>query len=408
MKVVALTLIILGLLLGIRYVLYFQTLHVYLPGDTYEEQVVLLSEPKTSGFGQSFRIGSILVQPNSNQEFHYGDSLHISGVVTADSFESNDKTITRLVVKDPKIQLLPANPLIQSAAYLRNRIEGTFKAYLPQKEAGLLFGIVFGGTQGFSHDMQDTFRNAGVLHVVAASGMNVTMVAAFLLLVFSRLLKRQQALFLTILGVFYYALLSGFSPSIVRASIMATVAFTAGILGRQSYGFITLALTVFIMLMLHPETLFDAGFLLSLTSTIGILYCKPFFDSLKIVQKTKGISDDIATTASAQIGSLPVMVGVFGTYSYISILVNALVLWTIPFLMILGGIAALCAIAVPFVSVPLLYLSYPLLLYFEAVIQYFGEFSQLQVAAISPLFIVSYYLIFTAVVLFLSKRKKHP
>lgn len=407
MKLLALFCFILCLLLAIRYVFYFQHLKVYKAGDSFQGKTTLLSEPKHSEFSQSFRVDSLSIQTPAYPKFHYGDSVYIEGKVEENKFESeNGKTIIQFVVKNPKIKLQETNILIKSATFLRNRIMTTFQQHLPHKEASLLFGIVFGGTQGFSKDTQDLFRNSGVLHVVAASGMNVTMVAEFLILVLSYFLNRRVALVLAIIGVFYYALLSGFSPSIVRASLMAGIAFSALAWGRQSYAYLGLCIAVFVMLMFHPGTIVDVGFLLSLTSTLGILFVKPLFDSFMLFQRTKVVSDDIGTTLSAQTGSLPIMAGVFGSYSYISVVVNAFVLWTIPFLMILGGIAALCAIAIPIISVPFLWLCLPLLLYFEAVIAFFGNFPMLDFSYTSWSLVIGYYLILISLVLFMKRRIK--
>lgn len=407
MRVLILFCFILVLILSIRYVWYFQTVKSYSVGDSVKQQVTLLSEPKISSFYQTFKLDSLSIQAPVYPEYHYGDTLEIEGTVEDGSFQAeNGKIVSRLVVKNPKIIAQKSNIFISSAAYLRRKIENTFNAYLPKNEAALLFGIVFGGTQGFDKNTQDAFRNSGVLHVVAASGMNVSMVAGFLVFSLSRFFKRQKALLIAVIGVFYYALLSGFSASIMRASIMAAVVFTAEILGRKNYAVLTLFLTAFVMLMVSPGILFDAGFLLSFTATLGIITIKPLFDQIKIIEKTKAFSDDITTSVSAQLGSIPVMAGVFGTYSAVSILTNALVLWTIPFLMILGGVAALCAITIPFVSVIFLYLCYPLLTYFERIILLFGSIPMLEVGDIPWLLPAGYYLILFSTILFIQNKAK--
>lgn len=406
-KVIILFLVVLGLILGIRYTVYLETIKVYRVGDTFGETVTLLTEPKSTFYRQTFQLEGLTIELPKHPAYEYGDKLKIVGIVSESSFQTKTGiTVAQLVVKNPRIQVLGShNVFVKSAAFLRQRIFNTFNSYLPSDAAGLLFGIVFGGSQGITGDTREAFRSTGVLHVVAASGMNISMVAAFFIAIFSRLFRRRTALILSIGGVFYYALFSGFSPSIVRASIMASIAFSAGILGRQNYGILTLFLTGFLMLMIQPETLFDVGFQLSFTSTGGILLIKPLFDKIKLMKKTKAVSDDITTSLSAQLGSVPVMVAVFGSYSFISIFINALVLWTIPFLMILGGIAALCAITIPIAAVPALYLSYPLLLYFEKVVLLFKEVPLLQLEAIPASLIVGYYLLLLAIVLYIGKKR---
>jgi len=202
-------------------------------------------------------------------------------------------------------------------------------------------------------------------------------------------------------------LLSGFSASVLRAAIMGSIVFSAEILGRKSTALLSLFMTSFIMLLVFPEILFDVGFELSFFSTLGILLIKPIFDSVQIIKRYEGFTDDVTTTISAQVGSLPVMISSFSSYSIISIPVNALVLWTIPILMITGGIAALCSIVLPFTSVPFLYISYPLLLYFEKMVQIFSGLPVLNLENIPFLIWVGYYMILLGLVWLLKNHKNN-
>lgn len=408
MRVIILICVILVLTLGIRYAFFFSYHKNYVSGDRLKEKIILLSEPKNNGFATTISVSSVQIRLPQESEIHYGDEIYIEGIVEKDSFEGkNNKIISYLVVNNPIIRSTKStNIFLRTASYIRTRISKTFFFYLPQNEAALLFGIVFGGSQDFTSDTKSSFKNAGVLHVVAASGMNVTMVASFLIAFFSRILMRRQALIIAILGVFYYALLSGFSPSIVRASIMASIAFSAGVIGRQNSGIFALFITGWLMLFFQPEIIFDIGFLLSFTSTLGIVFCKPLLDSLWRAKNTKIFSDDITTSIGSQIGSFPIIAGVFSSYSLVSIFANALVLWTIPFLMILGGIAAVCAITLPIISVPFLYIAYPFLVYFETITDFFGSFPLFEFSTISIPFLLSYYFFIMGGIIFLRGKVK--
>ncbi|MBP6912997.1 MAG: ComEC/Rec2 family competence protein [Candidatus Levybacteria bacterium] len=408
MKLIVIFILILSLVLGMRYAFYFSDLSTVQAGDYLQKEIVLLSEPITTDYYQTIRVGEVVIEMDKFPRYAYGDRIILKGTIENNIFiAKSGQEVIQLVVRDPSIQKIPTNNIfIESAAFLRVRVQKAFNHFLPQNEASLLFGIVFGGSQGFSKDLTTAFKNSGVLHVVAASGMNVTIVGAFLIAMFSYIFKRRTALILGIAGVFYYALVSGLSPSIMRASIMASIAFSAAIFGRQNYGILTLILTAFIMLIITPSNITNVGFLLSFSSTLGIIIIKPLFDKIRLVQKTKGISDDITMTTSAQIGSLPVMASIFGSYSAISIIVNALVLWTIPPLMILGGIAAFVAVIQPSLSIPFLYLSYPILLYFKAVIVFFGSIPLLKTGNI-PIFIgIGYYLFLFGIVILLNKHNE--
>lgn len=410
MKTIILSSIILLLIVSLRLLFFFQAYDPYKSGDTIDKTITLLSTPKISFSYQIFYVDGVRVEADSFPELSYGDRVRVRGVVEERFWnpQNSTKEIAMLYVKKPEIQLLEqSNIFIKTASYLRHKVYGQFLKTIPHTEAVLLFGIVFGGSEGFSREMEESFKNTGVLHVVAASGMNVTMVSVFLLAVFSQVLKRRDALVVTICGIFYYALISGFEPSILRASLMISIVLIASLLGRQNYGFLSLLITGAVMLCVSPLVLFNVGFLLSFTSTLGILMIKPLFDSIKLFKKVKVLSDDVGTSLSAQIGSLPVVLGTFSAYSFISILVNALVLWTIPFLMILGGIAAFCSIALPFVSFIPLYIALPFLWFFEKTVVFFGKIPLVSFESISLVFFIGYYLILLSLILVIRKYSNH-
>ncbi len=410
MKAVILSSIILFLIVAVRLSFFFQDYNPHSAGDSMEAKKTLLSTPEISFSYQTFYVDGVRIEADMYPELTYGDKLQISGTVQERFWtpKNSTKKISMLYVKNPTIKLLEQdNLIIKTASYFRKRVYIQFLKTIPYSEAVLLFGVVFGGSEGFSRDMEESFKNTGVLHVVAASGMNVTMVSVFLLALLTQIFKRRDALMLTICGIFYYALISGFEPSILRASVMISIVLIASLLGRQNYGFLSLIITASLMLFLSPLILFNVGFLLSFTSTLGIVLLKPLFDSIQALSKMKVLSDDITTSISAQIGSLPVVLGMFSAYSFISILVNALVLWTIPFLMILGGIAAFCSIALPFVSFIPLYIALPFLWFFEKIVMLFGRIPLVSFNTISPVFFLGYYLVLFSVILGIRAHLKH-
>src|SRR6185312_6794584 len=118
----------------------------------------------------------------------------------------------------------------------------------------------------------------GVLHVIAASGMNVTFVSAALLFSLGLFLNRRNALLFGSLGIIFYLFLVGLQPSILRASIMGLLAFGAGLLGRQHIGIFALFVSGYVLLLWQPNFLFDVGFQLSFMATCGIMFMKPLLD----------------------------------------------------------------------------------------------------------------------------------
>jgi competence protein ComEC len=114
-------------------------------------------------------------------------------------------------------------------------------------------GIVFGVREGMPEDLTDTFIKTGVIHITAASGMNVTMLAGAICVIFAAIASRKTALIFAVVAIWFYAGVAGFDASITRASLMATIAFSAGLLGRQNSGWYALLLTGFLMVFISPH-----------------------------------------------------------------------------------------------------------------------------------------------------------
>lgn len=405
-----------ALILSVRFYLYFSTLPEIRSGQKISIQYTFLSEPKFTEGNQEFSVGKIKVYTALYPAFHYGDVVLIKGQVSEESFISKQNgklirkpffQIKRFTLRYPEIEKeRNKNYLLSISASIRQRVISSFNSLLPANFSSLLLGIIVGGNSGFDNDFYASLRNAGVLHVVAASGMNVSMVGEFLLILFLLFFPRKISLTLTITGIMFYAILSGLAPSIVRAGIMAIMAYSAQVLGRQNYSFFSLLLAAFIMLLISPQLVFDVGFRLSFLSTFGIVYLKPVID---VFMPKKGIfeffTSDFSTTLSAQMGSLPVLIGGFSSYSLFSVIVNILVLWTIPILMILGGLGAIASLISPSIAMPFVYLCIPFLWFFTTIVSLFGELGVVDFPQIPSVIYIGYLLLIVSLILWGRKKK---
>lgn len=391
-------------ILVIRLFTFYSAKPEYKEGESISFSSRIVSEPKVYKSYQSFWLelpgtDRVYVKTEIYPEYYFQDRLNIVGIITYRLL--NHKTRI-LGMNYPKIEAVKTSDASFLAVVkpIRQKIITIFDKTLSKDLSGLMLGIVFGIKQNLSKDFLANLKTAGVMHVIAASGMNVTMTAGFVFYLFSLIFKRQLAVFLSILGVLFYAILAGFEASIVRASIMGIIAFSAQILGKQQHGFYALLLTGFIMLFISPKYLFDIGFQLSFAATLGILFIPKIFSRLQ-----NALSDNFLTTISAQIATLPIILASFGTYSLWSVIANTLVLWTVPFLMILGGIAALIAFVFEPAASIFLYLCLPLLLYFEKTVTFFGRLKgNIALESFPWQFAAAYYLFLASFLLLYFKR----
>jgi len=400
-----------GILLARLYFFYHSQPH-YQDGQEVSFETRLFSEPRVFGNYQLLTanlgsINNIIIRTELYPKYHYQDALHISGKLNIKLLENNKRVIT---IFYPKTELLEnkENLFLAVAGFVRQKVIELFSQSLPFPGSGLLLGIVF-GIKDMPKDFLDNLRTTGVMHVVAASGMNVTMVGGFFSGIFAFFLKRQLAVLATILIIIFYAFLAGFDAAIIRASIMGVLVFTAQILGRKSLAGYGLFLAAFVMIFVNPSIIFDVGFQLSFAATFGLLYLRPIptphWCGVKTIIKKSIIGGDVSTTIAAQITTLPIVLANFGYYSIWSVFANGLVLWTVPFLMAIGGIGAVFGIMLEPLGKIILYLAIPLLLYFEKLVAIFGQLKgTIRIDSLPWQFVIGYYCLFLAFISFKRNR----
>jgi len=125
---------------------------------------------------------------------------------------------------------------------------------------------------------------------------------------------------------------------------MIIFSFGGQLLGRQYSGWFGLWFAAGLMLLIQPHLIFDLGFQLSVLSTGGIMYFQP------LIARVPFLTEDITTSISAQLTTTPIILFAFGTYGTLSLITNALVLWMISPIMIVGGIAGLLGLLIPIVG----------------------------------------------------------
>lgn len=398
------------ILLGWRLVSFYDERPGYHDGQTISLEAVLQEEPDLSNKGQKFAVTdaynrTVYVTAEAFPQLHFGQVLRVSGKMHIKEYE--DGFILYSLYK-PQVEVIGNHSGMISvlADEIRGRSKTLFESVLPPISAGLLMGIIFGSKEHFPDAFFDALQRTGVLHVIAASGMNITFVSAALLFSLGMVMRRQYALIFGCFGIVFYVFLVGFEPSIIRAAIMGVLAFVASLFGRQHIAAFTVLLAAYGMLLVQPGFLFDLGFQLSFFATLGIIFVKPLLDfgwsaGLEKLGVLRFLGETVSTTLAAQIGTLPLLFGTFGEVGLLSLLVNAIVLWTVPLLMLLGSLAIIFNLLFAPISHVILMLCIPLLVFFEATVTFFGTMDWMLMIPTMPIGIwVGYYFLIAAVVLF--------
>lgn len=243
---------------------------------------------------------------------------------------------------------------------------------LPSPQAELLSGILLGQNKNLPGQFKLALRDTSTLHIVVASGQNLSMVAGFFL-AFSGLIKRRNAILLSLLASIFYTLLSGMQVPIIRAAVMFGLASIAQISGRQRDGVWVLIITTGLMLLINPVWISSLSFQLSFLATLGVVAVAPVL--LKYLQALPLIGQDLAVTTGAQIMVMPVIIQNFHQLSLVGIITNLLVGWTVPLIMILGAVMLLFSFIWSGLAGLVSIAALILLTYFVNVVQLFASLS---------------------------------
>ncbi len=300
--------------------------------------------------------GNILLKTKIYPEYMYGEALQMECVLQEPkNIEGSGFNYKKYLAKqnvwsvcgNPKIKSLGGNKGNRVVMYMltvKNIIAAHIAKLWPEPDSSLLAGILYGSRSGLPKQITDNFSRTGVSHIVAVSGYNVTIMVVALntLLIYAGLFRRQSFWFLVCLvGCFVF--FTGASASVVRAGIMALLTLVSQHIGRMSAISRALIYAAVVMMIFNPYVLlWDAGFQLSFLATIGLVYIAPIFQ--RYAESVVGampafiqtISETFFTTMAAIVATLPLIMHQFGRFSVSAPLVNILVLWIIPMLMLFG------------------------------------------------------------------------
>lgn len=298
----------------------------------------------------------IRIKTERGLDYESGDEIAVTGKLTKpDSFVTDTGRIFNYpmyLMKDgilyqmhnPDIQLLerPAFSLLRTLYGIKKKLITSASAYIPYPESGFLSGILYGEKGSLSPEILETFRTTGLIHVVVLSGANITIIATFMLSLFSRL-SRKFAFVGGIVGICAFALMTGLGTTTLRASIMAVLAVGTQWFGREYSIARSLTLAGGIMIILNPLTLvYDTSFQLSFLSTLGLVYVAPLIEKFFAwMPERYELRANLIATCATQITVLPLLMYTTGQVSLISFVVNLIVLPLMPYGMLMGFITAL-------------------------------------------------------------------
>jgi len=233
---------------------------------------------------------------------------------------------------------------------LRSKILNVHKNHLNSPNIEILGGIVFGDDAVSPPEhIKSSFINSGLLHILAASGMNVAFIWGFWFFLMRKLkIDYKTTLISGIILIVLYTLMTGLGASVVRASLMLTFVLIGKLIDRDTHSVSLLSFVALLMLLYNPTYLNDIGFQMSFLATLGILTMGQTIQTkLQDIKLPEIIKGDITIPIVAQSWVAPTQMFYFNTFAPYSILANIAI---IPFLCIIsfgGFLSSILAIFYP-------------------------------------------------------------
>jgi competence protein ComEC len=259
---------------------------------------------------------------------------------------------------------------ISSLTKMRRKWVNILEKTLPEPMSSLAAGILLGVKSQLPQEFYDKLVSTGTLHIVAASGYNVSIVATVLMNMITGVVSRGWGIVFGIIGIVLYVLISGGSASVVRAGVMGSLTLIAYYFGRPAEARRLLWVTGVIMLIINPLMLIDIGFQLSFVATAGMLYIVPWIETH--CWENKFLNDYLYPTLAATTATMPVILYHFGRVSLISPVVNMLVLPLVPLIMFVTMMVMLAGLLSIRIGQFIALLVYAPLWYVVKIIQFFG------------------------------------
>ncbi|RJQ34064.1 ComEC family competence protein [Candidatus Parcubacteria bacterium] len=300
----------------------------------------------------------VYVRTELHPELSYGDIVRVSGEIIPPPSDSYGNYMAKEHVHGtafyPEIEVLgnEANPLFKVLFGVRNHLQTILARLFNSQQAAFLSGILLGDKDGFSPEFLEKLSVSGTMHLMALSGLNMTIIVFAALGVFSLIFwKRKRPQFIATFSlVALFVAMTGFQVSAVRAALMAFLVGFADMTHRLYSPHNAIAFAALVITAWNPKApVFDLGFQLSFLATLAIIYLTPVIKRLPFLKKdgVLGWRDVLAITLAAQLGVAPLTIINFGNFSLTALLANIGILAVIPLLTVAGFLVAFAYMLFP-------------------------------------------------------------
>lgn len=256
---------------------------------------------------------------------------------------------------------------------IREKMKSVLYENMGQDNGAVAFAVLFGDKSDVDDDVYDSYKTAGIIHLLTVSGLHV----GFLITLLGFILKKCKVrgflnLIICAVTLAFYAYVCGFAPSIMRAGIMGLILLATKLSGKCYDNLNTLGLAGVIILLYSPLSALDIGFLMSFFCVLGIFVITPWLTKLFNKIFPKKIAESFSISIGTQIGILPFMATIYSQINFLTFFVNLIVIPIFSILYPILFVGAFLSALLPFLGFVLQACGWGLSLIYK-IAQFFGN-----------------------------------
>ncbi len=280
-------------------------------------------------------------KPNNPNQFDYSNYLKNKKIYAQIFTKTNNVKIDKLLDKDIYHYIFK---------FRENIIQRLKNNGFHLEELAVLNALILGQQQDISPETLKDYQNAGAVHILSVSGMHVGFIMLFITFLLKPLPNNKKSniirIAIILISLWIFVFIAGLSPSVVRSATMFSFISIGSLINRQNNVFHTIIVSLFIILLIEPNFLFDIGFQLSYLALFFIVWFQPVLKALWSPKYKINIFiwDVITVSTAAQIGTLPLSIYYFHQFPGLFLLTNLVLVPMIFIIMILGTLLMLLSL----------------------------------------------------------------
>ncbi len=207
---------------------------------------------------------------------------------------------------------------------IRSFTSSSLNKHQESDSAAFVNAVLTGDRSGFTDELSESIRKAGISHVTAVSGMHVSILISVIMSISNLFTKRRKTKAKAAIALLLvYMAISGFSPSVIRACIMGSCCMVGVLSGRRANSLLLLLICAAVMLFNNPYLIYNPSFMLSFISSGALSIFLPI--AQRIIKKRSLLTDTLMMTVIANLATLPYVLWNFDYYSWIGLLANMVI-----------------------------------------------------------------------------------